>query len=79
MSTVTLGASEASVTAAPLGTIERIKSDPAYQAFWLLRVTFIVAPILFGIDKFANVLVNWDWEKYLAPWIRDTSPLSSVP
>ena len=34
------------------------------------------APILFGIDKFANVLVNW--EKYLAPWIRDLSPLSAT-
>ena len=53
---------------------DRLAADPAYQAFWLLRVAFTVAPILFGLDKFANVLVNW--EKYLAPWIRDLSPLS---
>lgn len=26
--------------------------DPAYQAFWLLRIGFVVAPILFGLDKF---------------------------
>ena len=51
-------------------------SDPAYQAFTLLRIGFTVAPILFGIDKFANVMVNW--EKYLAPWIRDGSPLSAT-
>ena len=43
--------------------------DPTYQAFWLLRIGFVVAPILFGIDKFAHVLVNWD--KYLAPEISD--------
>ncbi len=53
---------------------DRLAADPAYQAFWLLRIAFIVAPIVFGADKFANVLVNW--EKYLAPWIRDLSPLS---
>jgi uncharacterized membrane protein YphA (DoxX/SURF4 family) len=57
-------------------TFARLKEDPAYQAFWLLRIAFTVAPILFGADKFANVLVNW--EKYLAPWIRDVSPLSAT-
>ena len=58
------------------GTLsERLAGDPAYQAFWLLRVGFTVAPIVFGLDKFANVLVNW--EAYLAPWIRDLSPLSA--
>ena len=55
---------------------ERLARDPAYQAFWLLRIGFTVAPIVFGIDKFANVLVNW--EKYLAPWIRDLSPFSAT-
>jgi hypothetical protein len=43
--------------------------DPGYQAFWLLRIGFAVAPILFGLDKFAHVLVDWD--KYLAPEITD--------
>jgi uncharacterized membrane protein YphA (DoxX/SURF4 family) len=56
--------------------LERLREDPAYQAFWLLRIGFTVAPILFGIDKFANVMV--DWERYLAPWIRDLSPLSAT-
>jgi uncharacterized membrane protein YphA (DoxX/SURF4 family) len=54
--------------------VDEIRQDPGYQAFWLMRITFTIAPILFGIDKFANVLVNW--EKYLAPWIRNASPLS---
>ena len=44
-------------------------SDPTVQAFWLLRIGFIVAPILFGLDKFAHVLVDWDI--YLAPEFSD--------
>lgn len=46
--------------------------DPNYQAFFLLRTVFTVAPILFGLDKFTNYLVDWD--KYLAPWINDIVP-----
>src|SRR5215813_7145841 len=46
--------------------------DPAFRAFWLLRAGFVVAPILFGLDKFFNVLVNWD--VYLAPQINDLVP-----
>ena len=56
---------------APTG-LARLKSDPAYQAFWLLRIGFTVLPILFGLDKFFNVLV--DWEIYLASWINDIVP-----
>lgn len=44
-------------------------ADPITQAFWLLRVGFTVAPIAFGLDKFAHVLVDWD--KYLAPEFTD--------
>jgi uncharacterized membrane protein YphA (DoxX/SURF4 family) len=54
----------------------RLRNDPAYQGFLLLRSLFTIAPIAFGADKFANVMV--DWEKYLAPWIRDASPLSAT-
>lgn len=56
--------------------LERFKSDPAYQAFVLLRVGFTALPIVMGIDKFSNTLVNW--EHYLAPWIHDLSPLSAL-
>ncbi|HZU40009.1 MAG TPA: hypothetical protein VE992_03105 [Solirubrobacteraceae bacterium] len=58
------------------GLIDEIRQDAGYQAFWLLRIAFTIAPILFGADKFANVLVNW--ERYLAPWIRDLSPLGAT-
>jgi hypothetical protein len=47
-------------------------SDPSYQAFVALRTVFTVAPILFGLDKFANLLV--EWPTYLAPWINGIVP-----
>ena len=50
-------------------------TDPAYQAFLLLRTVFTVAPILFGLDKFFNVMT--DWPKYLAPWIDGILPGSA--
>jgi uncharacterized membrane protein YphA (DoxX/SURF4 family) len=53
-------------------TREALRTDPAFQAFTLLRIAFTVAPIAFGLDKFFNVLV--DWEIYLAPWINDIVP-----
>jgi uncharacterized membrane protein YphA (DoxX/SURF4 family) len=46
--------------------------NPAFQGFLLLRAGFTVAPILFGLDKFFNVMVDWDG--YLAPWIDDIMP-----
>ncbi|HEX5608863.1 MAG TPA: DoxX family membrane protein [Solirubrobacterales bacterium] len=67
--TATLDPREASV---PSPFADRLKGDPAFQAFLLLRVAFTVAPILFGLDKFFNVMV--DWEGYLAPWINDIVP-----
>ena len=46
--------------------------EPSYQAFLLLRTVFTVAPILFGLDKFANLMT--DWPMYLAPWIDGILP-----
>src|SRR6478735_11241884 len=48
------------------------RHDPAYQAFLLLRTAFAVAPIVFGLDKFFNLLT--DWPGYLAPWIDSIVP-----
>jgi hypothetical protein len=42
------------------------------RAFRLLRTVFVIAPIAFGLDKFANVLT--DWTTYLAPWIDGIVP-----
>jgi hypothetical protein len=46
--------------------------NPAYHGYLLLRTGFVVAPILFGIDKFFNWMVFWP--KYLAPWIDRIMP-----
>lgn len=59
----------------PGASLRRAGDDPAYGAFLLLRIGFTVLPIVFGIDKFTNLLTNW--EAYLAPWIADVSPLSA--
>ena len=40
-------------------------SSPVYQAYRLLHVAFVVAPIVAGLDKFFRLLVDWD--QYLAP------------
>jgi hypothetical protein len=47
----------------------------AERAFMLLRTVFTIAPIAFGLDKFAQVLSDWDY--YLAPWINDMVPGSA--
>ena len=65
MSTVTHPMNEAATSRDRL-------ADPAFQAYTLLRVGFVVAPILFGLDKFLNWLV--DWPIYLAPRIDDIVP-----
>jgi hypothetical protein len=46
--------------------------NPAYQAFVVLRTAFVVAPILFGLDKFTNLLT--DWTIYLAPAVDRLVP-----
>jgi uncharacterized membrane protein HdeD (DUF308 family) len=47
--------------------MSKFSQDPAYQAFRILQVTFIVAPIAAGIDKFFYTLTNWS--NYLAPFV----------
>ena len=49
--------------------------NPAYQAFLTLRIGFVVAPILFGLDKFTNLLT--DWTAYLAPSVDRLVPGSA--
>jgi uncharacterized membrane protein YphA (DoxX/SURF4 family) len=75
MSTTATLDPRAEALAGPSTLAEKLKGDPAYQAFLLLRIAFTVAPILFGLDKFFNVMV--DWESYLAPWINDIIPGSA--
>lgn len=57
----------------PIPTAHALRGDPVAQSFMLLRIAFTVAPILFGIDKFAGVLTD-DWTRYLAPAFNDIIP-----
>ena len=52
-----------------------VRGNPTYQAYLSLRTGFIVAPILFGLDKFTNLLA--DWTTYLAPAIDRLVPGST--
>jgi hypothetical protein len=56
---------------------ETLRGDPATQAFTLLWIVFAVAPILFGLDKFAEVLTD-NWTRYLATEFNDVIPGSAA-
>src|SRR5262252_5146379 len=45
-----------------------------HHAYTLLYVAFILAPIIAGLDKFFNVLVQWD--QYLAPVVASSLPVT---
>ena len=57
---------------AKIGTLSAANasdSRPGYQAYQILHIGFTVAPILAGLDKFFNLLVNWD--QYLPPFLNN--------
>jgi hypothetical protein len=56
-------------------TVAVVRTDnPAYQAFRILQFAFVVAPIIAGLDKFFDYLVNWD--QYLAPIVTRIVPVA---
>ena len=57
----------------PVRTTSRSKpaadvSGPSYEAYQILHVAFVVAPIVAGLDKFFSLLVNW--EQYLPAFVN---------
>ena len=50
------------------------RSDPTYQAYAVLRAAFVVAPVVFGLDKFTNLRVQWD--QFLAPVLSRPLPVT---
>jgi hypothetical protein len=60
----------------PFPTLARLREDPVAQAFTLLRIGFVVLPILMGLDKFAEVM-NENWSAYLATEFNDVIPGSA--
>lgn len=51
-----------------------VKNPTVNQVFNLLKYTFVVVPIVAGLDKFSNILTQWD--QYLNPTFVDILPLS---
>src|SRR5436305_3817999 len=51
-----------------------LAARPAYQAYRILHVGFSVLPILAGLDKFFDKLVNWD--QYLCPLATRVVPVT---
>jgi len=43
--------------------------DVGYQAYRILQLGFVVAPIVAGLDKFLHLLVDWD--KYLPAFVNN--------
>ena len=72
MSTAVMQNTKAATDRPAAGVASSWRTNPVAQAFWLLRIGFTVAPIVFGVDKFAHVLVDWD--RYLAPEFADALP-----
>lgn len=60
-------------TAAQRANGRTMAVEPDRQAYVLLHTVFTVAPILFGLDKFTNILA--DWTVYLAPVATSVVPL----
>ena len=44
--------------------------------YWALRIAYGLGPLLAGLDKFTNILVNW--EKYLSPMVQRSLPVTAV-
>jgi hypothetical protein len=61
----------------PVPKSETLRNNAAVQALTMLRITYTAAPILFGIDKFANVLTD-DWTKYLSSQFNSVLPGSAA-
>jgi uncharacterized membrane protein YphA (DoxX/SURF4 family) len=51
-----------------------ITSQRAERVYKLMKITYGVVPIVAGLDKFTNLLT--DWEKYLHPGIAQMLPFS---
>jgi hypothetical protein len=60
------------MTTTNLSSPDKTLNNPIYQAYQILHIGFTVAPILFGLDKFMNLMV--DWSIYLAPFIDNIIP-----
>jgi hypothetical protein len=54
--------------------VQDVREKSLEQAYTLLHWAFVIAPIVAGLDKFTNLLV--DWSSYLAPFVVNLLPFS---
>lgn len=50
-------------------SVAKTEATPSLIAYQILRVGFTVAPILFGLDKFFNLMT--DWTEFLPTFVTD--------
>lgn len=50
-------------------TVTDTSVRPSQVAYQILRLGFTVAPILFGLDKFLNIMT--DWSRFLPDFVTD--------
>lgn len=51
------------------------RNNQTHTAYWALRLTYGLVPIVAGLDKFTNLLT--DWTQYLSPMMKDFLPFSA--
>ena len=49
-------------------------SRHAHEAYGLLHLAFVIAPVVAGLDKFFHLLTDWD--KYVSPFVARALPVS---
>ena len=49
-----------------------MKTNALNQPYWILKIGFGAVPIVAGLDKFTNLLTNW--EQYLNPSVAHAVP-----
>jgi len=54
--------------------VQERQDSSVQQAYTILHMAFVVAPIVAGLDKFTNLLV--DWSSYLSPLVLNMLPFS---
>src|SRR5215471_21789393 len=59
-----------------IGGKNMLVSRELNAGYWALRIAFGLGPLLAGLDKFTNILVNWG--KYLSPVATRQLPVSAV-
>ena len=57
-------------------TTTTTRGAPSQNAYQILRIGFTVAPILFGLDKFFNLMT--DWPEFLPGFVTDVVSGTSV-